>query len=84
MYLLLLGTTALSLVILFFYFTQIGSLSLSLSLSQNILNVKNDVVQVTTPLLFKLTPAIMNLGVLMHWFPPEGTTHNEVSIFSSL
>jgi hypothetical protein len=26
----------------------------------------------------------MNLGVLMHWFPPEGTTHNEVSIFSSL
>ncbi|KAK4283186.1 hypothetical protein QN277_000167 [Acacia crassicarpa] len=39
MYLLLLGTTALSLV--------------------------------TTPLLFKLIPAVMNLGVLMHWFPPE-------------
>ncbi|XP_024200155.1 K(+) efflux antiporter 5 isoform X1 [Rosa chinensis] len=48
MYLLLLGTTALSLV--------------------------------TTPLLFKLTPAIMNLGVLMHWFPPEGTTHNEEKV----
>ncbi|KAL6131914.1 hypothetical protein ACLB2K_070287 [Fragaria x ananassa] len=39
MYLLLLGTTALSLV--------------------------------TTPLMFRLTPAIMNLGVLMHWFPAE-------------
>ncbi|RXH94943.1 hypothetical protein DVH24_024627 [Malus domestica] len=47
MYLLLLGTTALSLV--------------------------------TTPLLFKLTPAIMNLGVLMHWFPSEGTPYNELS-----
>ncbi|XP_021827035.1 K(+) efflux antiporter 5 [Prunus avium] len=45
MYLLLLGTTALSLV--------------------------------TTPLLFKLIPAIMNLGVLMHWFPSEGTPYNE-------
>ncbi|XP_055827057.1 K(+) efflux antiporter 5 [Solanum dulcamara] len=39
MYLLLLGTTALSLV--------------------------------TTPVLFKLIPAIMHLGVLMHWFPVE-------------
>ncbi|KAL6127031.1 hypothetical protein ACLB2K_075076 [Fragaria x ananassa] len=39
MYLLLLGTTALSLV--------------------------------TTPLMFRLTPSIMNLGVLMHWFPAE-------------
>ncbi|XP_019449421.1 PREDICTED: K(+) efflux antiporter 5-like [Lupinus angustifolius] len=45
MYLLLLGTTALSLV--------------------------------TTPLLFKLIPALMNLGVLMHWFPSESTTQNE-------
>ncbi|KAM1054477.1 hypothetical protein ACFX13_001869 [Malus domestica] len=45
MYLLLLGTTALSLV--------------------------------TTPLMFKLTPAIMNLGVLMRWFPSEGTPYNE-------
>ncbi|KAF3616656.1 K(+) efflux antiporter 5, partial [Capsicum annuum] len=39
MYVLLLGTTALSLV--------------------------------TTPVLFKLIPAIMHLGVLMHWFPVE-------------
>ncbi|KAB2598566.1 K(+) efflux antiporter 5-like [Pyrus ussuriensis x Pyrus communis] len=46
MYLLLLGTTALSLV--------------------------------TTPLMFKLTPAIMNLGVLMRWFPSEGTPYNEL------
>ncbi|KAF3433095.1 hypothetical protein FNV43_RR24197 [Rhamnella rubrinervis] len=45
MYLLLLGTTALSLV--------------------------------TTPLLFKLIPAVMNLGVLMHWFPAESNTQNE-------
>lgn len=41
MYLLLLGTTALSLV--------------------------------TTPVLFKLIPAVMHLGVLMHWFPQETT-----------
>ncbi|KAL1531475.1 K(+) efflux antiporter 5 [Salvia divinorum] len=39
MYLLLLGTTALSLV--------------------------------ATPILFKLIPALMHLGVLMHWFPSE-------------
>eukprot|EP00268_Persea_americana_P050050 TRINITY_DN5413_c0_g1_i7.p1 TRINITY_DN5413_c0_g1~~TRINITY_DN5413_c0_g1_i7.p1 ORF type:complete len:164 (-),score=19.03 TRINITY_DN5413_c0_g1_i7:484-975(-) len=45
MYLLLLGTTALSLV--------------------------------TTPLMFKLIPAIMHLGVLMHWFPSESSTQNE-------
>lgn len=45
MYLLLLGTTALSLV--------------------------------TTPLLFKLIPAVLNLGVLMHWFPSETNTQNE-------
>ncbi|RDY07868.1 K(+) efflux antiporter 5, partial [Mucuna pruriens] len=45
MYLLLLGTTALSLV--------------------------------TTPLLFKLIPAVMNLGVLMHWFPSESSTQIE-------
>ncbi|KAL9324210.1 hypothetical protein ACSQ67_009067 [Phaseolus vulgaris] len=52
MYLLLLGTTALSLV--------------------------------TTPLLFKLIPAVMNLGILMHWFPSESTTQIEVSLFISL
>ncbi|KAK7364258.1 hypothetical protein VNO80_12783 [Phaseolus coccineus] len=45
MYLLLLGTTALSLV--------------------------------TTPLLFKLIPAVMNLGILMHWFPSESTAQIE-------
>ncbi|XP_057951528.1 K(+) efflux antiporter 5 isoform X1 [Malania oleifera] len=48
MYLLLLGTTALSLV--------------------------------TTPVLFKLIPAVMHLGVLMHWFPSESSTQNEVSL----
>ncbi|KAF8380401.1 hypothetical protein HHK36_027887 [Tetracentron sinense] len=45
MYLLLLGTTALSLV--------------------------------TTPVMFKLIPALMHLGVLMHWFPSESSTQNE-------
>lgn len=44
-YLLLLGTTALSLV--------------------------------TTPILFKLIPAVMHLGVLMHWFPPENIPQDE-------
>ncbi|KAF8044294.1 hypothetical protein BT93_A2320 [Corymbia citriodora subsp. variegata] len=48
MYLLLLGTTALSLV--------------------------------TTPLLFKLIPAVMNLGVLMHWFPSESGTQTEEKV----
>ncbi|KAL5727914.1 K(+) efflux antiporter 5 [Ranunculus cassubicifolius] len=41
MYLLLLGTTALSLV--------------------------------TTPIMFKLIPAFMHLGVLMHWFPSDSS-----------
>lgn len=45
MYLLLLGTTALSLV--------------------------------TTPLLFKLMPNLLNLGVLLQWFPPENTSQDE-------
>uniref|UniRef100_A0A7N0VAI4 Cation/H+ exchanger transmembrane domain-containing protein n=1 Tax=Kalanchoe fedtschenkoi TaxID=63787 RepID=A0A7N0VAI4_KALFE len=45
MYLLLLGTTALSLV--------------------------------TTPVLFKLIPAAMHLGVLMHWFPYENVPQDE-------
>ncbi|CAO2838979.1 unnamed protein product [Amaranthus hypochondriacus] len=45
MYLLLLGTTALSLV--------------------------------TTPILFKLMPALTHLGVLMHWFPSESSIQNE-------
>lgn len=48
MYLLLLGTTALSLV--------------------------------TTPVLFKLIPAVMHLGSLMHWFPIETSTQNEEKV----
>ncbi|KAF9614666.1 hypothetical protein IFM89_019794 [Coptis chinensis] len=50
MYLLLLGTTALSLV--------------------------------TTPIMFKVIPALMHLGVLMHWFPSESNTQNEVILAS--
>lgn len=52
MYLLLLGTTALSLV--------------------------------TTPVLFKLIPAVMHLGVLMHWFPQDTLPLPEVSLSLSL
>lgn len=48
MYLLLLGTTALSLV--------------------------------TTPLLFKLIPNVMNLGVLLQWFPLESSSQNEEKV----
>jgi hypothetical protein len=73
MYLLLLGTTALSLV------------SFNQSLVHRFLhtycfNHIIDDLQVTTPLLFKLIPAVMNLGVLMHWFPSENGTQNEVSL----
>ncbi|KAJ1298985.1 hypothetical protein BS78_01G496600 [Paspalum vaginatum] len=48
MYLLLLGTTALSLV--------------------------------TTPLIFKLIPVVMHLGILMRWFPTENSTQNELPL----
>ncbi|XP_011101192.2 K(+) efflux antiporter 5 isoform X2 [Sesamum indicum] len=48
MYLLLLGTTALSLV--------------------------------TTPVLFKLIPALMHLGIFMRWFSSENGTNNEEKI----
>ncbi|KAL3524200.1 hypothetical protein ACH5RR_017034 [Cinchona calisaya] len=48
MYLLLLGTTAFSLV--------------------------------TTPVLFKLIPAVIHLGVLMHWFPSETSGQNEEKV----
>ncbi|GFP98386.1 k(+) efflux antiporter 5 [Phtheirospermum japonicum] len=51
MYLLLLGTTALSLV--------------------------------TTPILFKSVPALMHLGVLMHWFPSENGTTDEVRLLDA-
>jgi hypothetical protein len=47
-------------------------------------NYKFDDLQVTTPLLFKLIPAVINLGVLMHWFPSENGTQNEVSLSLSL
>ncbi|KAL9240403.1 hypothetical protein vseg_014628 [Gypsophila vaccaria] len=50
MYLLLLGTTALSLV--------------------------------TTPILFKLMPALTHFGVLMHWFPADNNMQNEVALES--
>lgn len=35
-------------------------------------------LQVTTPLLFKLIPNVMNLGVLLQWFPSESGMQNEV------
>ncbi|XP_020406331.1 K(+) efflux antiporter 5 isoform X2 [Zea mays] len=48
MYLLLLGTTALSLV--------------------------------TTPLIFKLIPVVMHLGILMRWFPSENSMQSELPL----
>lgn len=41
-------------------------------------------VQVTTPVLFKLIPAIMHLGVLMHWFPVENITPDEVVFLTGI
>lgn len=38
------------------------------------------ILQVTTPVLFKLIPAMMHLGVLMHWFPSESGIQNEVRL----
>lgn len=35
-------------------------------------------MQVTTPLLFKLIPAVIHLGVLLRWFSPDNG--NEVSL----
>ncbi|KAK6273877.1 hypothetical protein POUND7_010960 [Theobroma cacao] len=58
LYLLLLGTTALSLVRL----------------------LRGIICMVTTPLLFKLIPAILHLGVLLRWFSPERESSIEVGI----
>ncbi|MQM02773.1 hypothetical protein Taro_035547, partial [Colocasia esculenta] len=33
---------------------------------------------VTTPLVFKLIPAVLHLGILMHWFPSESNVQNEM------
>ncbi|XP_019175890.1 PREDICTED: K(+) efflux antiporter 4-like [Ipomoea nil] len=33
-----------------------------------------DVSLVTTPLLFKLIPAVVHLGVLLRWFSPDNQT----------
>lgn len=77
MYLLLLGTTALSLV----RFNQREVHPFFHSFLW--FNHKIDVLQVTTPLLFKLIPAVMNLGVLMHWFPSENGSQNEVYLVLS-
>ncbi|CAJ1937138.1 unnamed protein product [Sphenostylis stenocarpa] len=49
LYLLLLGTTALSLL------------------------TQTEIMQVTTPLLFKLIPAVVHLGALLRWFPPDSS-----------
>lgn len=85
MYLLLLGTTALSLVgftdleITLWRFIVCFSLSLSWLQACNINNSKL-LMQVTTPLMFKLIPYVMNLGVLLQWFPSESSSTNEVSL----
>lgn len=35
--------------------------------------------QVTTPLVFKMIPAVVHLGILLKWFSPDSTI--EVSWF---
>lgn len=35
---------------------------------------QTEIVQVTTPLLFKLIPAVVHLGALLRWFPPDSST----------
>lgn len=40
--------------------------------------MSKEFVQVTTPLLFKLIPAVVHLGVLLRWFSPD--TQSEVII----
>nr|CAB3502158.1 unnamed protein product [Digitaria exilis] len=38
---------------------------------------------VTTPLIFKLIPVVMHLGILMRWFPTENSMQNEVRFVTS-
>jgi hypothetical protein len=64
-------------------------LSVSISNTQDVLDLPSlhtfcqmltrvKYLQVTTTLLFKLIPAVMHLGVLLRWFPPDSAV--EVSI----
>lgn len=47
-------------------------LSIKCSIFLEILKLtQTEIVQVTTPLLFKLIPAVVHLGVLLRWFPPD-------------
>ena len=39
-------------------------------------------LQVTTPLIFKLIPVVMHLGILMRWFPTENSMQNEVGFIT--
>lgn len=41
------------------------------SSSHQIIDSCKAMVQVTTPLLFKLIPAVVHLGVLLRWFSPD-------------
>lgn len=76
MYLLLLGTTALSLV----SFIKVSMFSTVLK--NPLLKRKSILLQVSTPILFKLIPALMHLGVTMQWFPSESGIHDEVIYLS--
>ncbi|KAJ1442785.1 Sodium/solute symporter superfamily [Sesbania bispinosa] len=59
LYLLLLGTTALSLAVDMYNAQGYSSC--------------RDTIGVTTPLLFKLIPAVVHLGVLLRWFSPDSS-----------
>ncbi|KAL0407707.1 UNVERIFIED_CONTAM: K(+) efflux antiporter 4 [Sesamum radiatum] len=71
-YLLLLGTTALSLVttpLLFKLIPAVVHLGVLLRWFS-----PDSQTEVTTPLLFKLIPAVVHLGVLLRWFSPDSHT----------
>ncbi|XP_073102239.1 K(+) efflux antiporter 4 [Elaeis guineensis] len=37
-------------------------------------------IEVTTSLMFKLIPAVMHLGILMHWFPAESNIRMRIKL----
>ncbi|XP_074562627.1 K(+) efflux antiporter 5-like isoform X1 [Curcuma longa] len=75
MYLLLLGTTALSLVSFLYFCLFNYYLLYSVFVVPKLNSFLLD--QVTTPLMFKLIPVIIHLGNLMRWFSSEASLQNE-------
>ncbi|KAJ1408154.1 Sodium/solute symporter superfamily [Sesbania bispinosa] len=51
--------------------TPVSSRARFLCMGLNVMASFLQMVQVTTPLLFKLIPAVVHLGALLRWFPPD-------------